>query len=193
MPEANPPSAAVGAVVLAAGRGHRFGEPAKLRVPFRGRPLVRWAVDAALAARIGPVTVVVGGVDLSDVLPPGVDVLENPAAGEGLATSLAVALDRAAGLGLTAVVVGLGDQPLVPASAWRAVATETATPVVMARYGGERAHPVRLAREVWGLLPSRGEEGARRLVRERPELVTLVPCSGHPADIDTPEDLDRWS
>lgn len=180
--------------MLAAGRGRRFGaEPAKLRVPFRGRPLACWALEAAVTAGIGPVAVVVGQVELSDVVPSGVVVLANPDADAGLATSLAVALDWAAGAGLAAVVVGLGDQPLVPASAWRAVAAATRTPVVAATYDGVRGHPVRLSRDVWGLLPRSGDEGARRLLRERPELVTLVPCEGHPADIDTPEDLDRWS
>jgi CTP:molybdopterin cytidylyltransferase MocA len=181
------------AVVLAAGGGSRFtADVPKLLAPFRGRPLVAWAVESALAAGLDQTLVVVGAVDLSSAMPPGLTVVENDRWAEGMATSVRAAVAAAGDAGHQAVVIAPGDQPLVPPSAWRAVAASPAD-VATATFGGRRRPPVRLAREVWPLLPASGDEGARALMRRRPDLVGEVACPGEPADIDTVEDLERWS
>ncbi|QLC24082.1 NTP transferase domain-containing protein [Parasphingopyxis algicola] len=48
------------AIILAAGRSRRFGTANKLLSRYRGRPLLRWAIDAALGAQVGRVLVVIG-------------------------------------------------------------------------------------------------------------------------------------
>jgi molybdenum cofactor cytidylyltransferase len=153
--------------------------------------LVCWAVEAALGAGLDGVVVVAGAVELDDVLPPEVRIVTNPRWAEGQGTSLAAGI--AASGDADAVVVGLGDQPLIPAEAWRLVASSTATAIAVATYDGTPRNPVRFAREVWSLLPTDGDEGARRLLRGRPDLVTPVACPGKPVDVDTEEDLARWS
>lgn len=176
------------AVLLAAGGGARFGgDGHKLLAPFRGRPLVEWALAAA--GVLDELIVVTGAVEL--VLPAGTREVHNPRWAEGQATSLAAGIDAAGGH--DAVVVGLGDQPLIPAEAWRRVAASTVTPIAVATYGGARRNPVRLAAEVWPLVPREGDEGARSLLGGRAELVTEVACEGNPADVDTQEDLATWS
>ncbi|HEY2331280.1 MAG TPA: nucleotidyltransferase family protein [Acidimicrobiales bacterium] len=182
------------AIVLAAGRASRFGgeDGAKLLAPFRHRPLVRWAVDAAVEAGFDEVLVVTGAADLADVLPAGTVTVPNPRWAEGQATSLAAGLDAAEARGHDVVVVGLGDQPLVTAAAWQAVASAE-SPIAVATYDGVRRNPVRLAREVWPEVDREGDEGARTLMRRRPELVAEVACAGDPVDVDTREDLNRWS
>ncbi|MFN0027248.1 MAG: NTP transferase domain-containing protein [Acidimicrobiales bacterium] len=178
------------AVVLAAGAGSRYqGNTHKLLALWKGRSVVRHALDPVLAAGFDEVIVVDGAVDLSDVLSGArVTLLHNPAWADGQATSLRVAIAAADHAGHEAVVVGLGDQPLIPAEVWRAVAASDA-PLAVASYGGRRRNPVRLHRSVWSLLPVAGDEGARTLMRARPELVTEVACEGDPMDVDTVEDL----
>ncbi len=181
-------------MVLAAGAGSRYGGPThKLLAPVGGRPLVAVVVEAALGAGLDETVVVTGAVDLTDVLPPGVTVLHHPGWAAGQAGSLGVAVDHARAAGHDAVIVGLGDQPGVPTSAWRAVAAATGHPIVAADYGSGRRNPVRLHRSVWDELPRTGDEGARPLLLRRPELVGTVTCRGDPADVDRVEDLAPWS
>jgi molybdenum cofactor cytidylyltransferase len=183
----------VAAVVLAAGAGTRFGGPGhKLLAEFRGHPVVWWALEAATAARLSEVAVIVGAVDLGPAVPEGVTVIENPDWASGQASSLQAAVAWATERRHDAVVVGLGDQPLVPSEAWAAVAAST-SPVAVATFDGQRRPPVRLARPVWSLLPAAGDEGARVLMKRRPDLVCEVVCEGQPVDIDNEEDLSRWS
>lgn len=189
------------AVVLAAGGGSRYGGPTpKLLAPVDGAlTVLDLAVRAPWVAGFPHVGVVVGalGVDaLEGTLlaegADGVEVLANPRWAEGQATSLQVAVAWARSLGAPALTVGLGDQPGLSPAAWRAVASATGTPLAVATYAGRRGHPVRLAAEVWDLLPTEGDRGARDLLRSRPDLVTEVPCDGDPTDVDTEADLTAW-
>lgn len=182
-------------VVLAAGEGSRFaGSMHKLLAEVDGRPLVEHALLAATSAGLDEVLIVHGAVDLTGWVPAEVASLRNPAWREGLATSLLMATSHSRSHGHDAMVIGLADQPGVGADAWRAVAAAgDDPPIAVATYEGRRGNPVRLHRSVWDLLPVRGDEGARALMRQRPELVAEVPCAGDPHDIDTLEDLRRWS
>jgi len=183
----------VAAVVLAAGAGARWNGPGhKLTVAFRGRPLAAWAVDAAMSAGADETIVVTGAVDLGGIVPAGCTTVHNPAWADGQATSLQAAVAHARRARHEAVVGGRADAPLVGAGAWRAVA-ERSDDLVCATFDGRRRPPVRIGAALWDELPTEGDEGARGLLARRASWVVEVACDGHPADIDTVEDLRQWS
>lgn len=185
-------------VILAAGAGSRFeasgGTGPKPLAEVDGIALVDRSLAALVDAGLDEVVLVDGRTDLSDRRGSGVTVLHNASWADGIATSLHLAVEHARARGHEAVVIGLADQPGVSTDAWRAVAAAPPEPpIAVATYAGRRGNPVRLAASVWELLPATGDEGARTLMRERPDLVREVPCTGEPWDVDTVEDLERWS
>jgi molybdenum cofactor cytidylyltransferase len=185
-------------VVLAAGGSTRMGRPKQL-AELDGRPLLAHVLAAVDGAPVDRVVVALGGaaglvldrVELGRAEPL---VVEGWAAGMGHV--LARTLDRAGG-DWRAVVVLLGDQPLVPAAAvarvvaaWRA----GAGPVVTAAYGGRPGHPKLFDRRLLpDLLRLAGDTGARDLVAAHPEWVHRVEVGdlGSDADVDVEADLDR--
>ena len=154
-----------------------------------------------IEARIDRVVIVTGALTREDLAAdaavagfltrPDVTTHHNPDWAEGQSTSVRLGIDAARAAGADAVVIGLADQPFVTPDAWRSVASGLG-PITVATYDGRRGNPVKLHTSVWGLLPTSGDEGARVLMRNRPDLVLEVACSGSPADIDTVEDLQKW-
>lgn len=195
------PGKPVAAVLLCAGAGSRFGggRGAKLLADFRGRPLVTHAMEMLAGCELEEVFVVVA--DVSDEVAGlaeryGFNVVHNPAADSGQATSVLAgvrAASEAGGFG--AVVVVLGDQPLIEGEVVSRLvgAFRDGAKVAVATYCGKRRNPVLFSEGVWGDLDRElaGDEGARGFLRSRPELVVEVECRdvGSAADVDTRGDL----
>jgi molybdenum cofactor cytidylyltransferase len=188
----------VAAVVLAAGRGERFGaDTPKPLAEFRGRPLVAHVLDAAVASGLGPVVLVVGnhGELFRAVAMPGIEVVANPHYADGIATSLHAALKHLATRGIVhAAVIGLADQPNVGAAAWSRLgsAYDEGASLAVATYQGVRANPVLLGRDHWPeAMALQGDEGARRLFSRHNVVEVVCDDTGNAHDIDTPDDLVR--
>jgi len=192
------------AALLAGGAGARFDQldgTHKLEASLRATAVApaESVFERALRhvgdARIGPIVIVTGSWSPSPEQigeeVAGATVVVNDRWADGQITSVRTALDAADALGADRVVIGLADQPFITPDAWRTVA-DAPGPIAVATYAGRRGNPVGIDRSVWHLLPESGDEGARALMRIRPDLVREVACSGSPADIDTAEDLRRW-
>jgi molybdenum cofactor cytidylyltransferase len=85
-------------------------------------------------------------------------------------------------------VIGLGDTPGVPTSAWEALRVADAD-VAVASFGGQLRPPVKLSAARYPEVPTEGDVGAR-VLWHRPGTLE-VPCDGDPSDIDTLDDLAR--
>lgn len=184
------------ALVLAAGRGTRFGQSPKLLAQLDGKPLVRHAVEAALGA--GFATLVVLGHREPEIkaalddLPVG--FVFNPIYADGLSTSLKAgfgALPRSA----EAAIILLGDMPgITPdllhrlVAAWKAAGRPSAAIPVAA---GQRGNPVLLSRQLAPEIEAlSGDAGAGRLLRNRADVVEIaVNDQAVTLDVDTAEAL----
>jgi CTP:molybdopterin cytidylyltransferase MocA len=166
----------IAAVVLAAGAATRFGGPKQaLLVPSVLAGLARSPVDE--------VVVVVGAHELGAL---AAHVVECPEWERGPGASLRCGLAALPPAAEAAVVV-LGDGPnLTPEAVERVVHAwrEGRGDIVAASYGGNRGHPLLIARAAWDAIP---DEGMRALP------AVLVPCDdlGTPGDVDTADDIGR--
>jgi CTP:molybdopterin cytidylyltransferase MocA len=181
-------------LLLAAGEGRRLGTP-KALVEIGGTRLADRGVRMLHEAGCTPVIVVTGAARV-DVA--GAVVVHNPDWRTGMGSSLRAGLSALAP-DCPAVVIALVDQPKVTAAAVRRLreAHESGARVAVAAYDGRPRNPVLIAREYFAEAAAyaTGDVGAREFLRVRSDIVVLVPCDdvADPEDIDTPEDLRRFS
>ncbi|MCJ2013332.1 NTP transferase domain-containing protein [Methylobacterium sp. J-076] len=188
----------VATILLAAGRGTRFGAAPKLLAHLDGRPLVRRAAEAALAAGPRPVVVVLGAhADAVRTALAGLDLVfvRNDAYADGLSTSLKAGL-AALPPGCDAAIVMLGDMPLVGAPlidrlAEAFAAADGAPSSVVPVHEGRRGNPVLLNLRRLGasLATLTGDRGAGPLLAGRPDVLEIAGDPASALDIDTPEAL----
>ena len=196
MGRARPDGARFAAIVLAAGAGSRFGG-GKLLAPLEGRPILQHVLERLEAADLDEVIVVVGAD--ADAVEGAIDasaarLVVNPAPDEGLSSSLKVGIGALSD-DTDAALIALGDQPLLPPRAVRALLEADAQPgrpIVVPVYGdGIGRNPVLLRREAFALIDqTTGDRGLGPLIDAHPELVHEIPIrveGGNP-DVDTRDD-----
>lgn len=186
----------IAGVVLAAGLARRMGRP-KLLLDLRGKPVVRWSVEALLP-HVGDLVVVTGAEDgaIREALAgPAIRFAVNPQPQDGQGSSIAVGV-AALKPWTRAALVALGDQPRLQEAVLPKLLEAFARggkAIVVPVYRGTQGTPVLFASEVFPeLLGLRGDAGARSVVQARPERVEAVAFDlPMPLDVDTPEDYAK--
>ena len=199
------PQGPVYALLLASGRGSRFGD-SKLHALYRGRPLLAHSLSLIRAAcdrgLLGGARAVIHSLDQRAARmarEAGVQAVLNDAPDTGLSGSLRRGLEDLRREGrAAAALIFLGDQPLVRLDVVEALANawhNDRRPIIRPRYAARPdvpGHPVLLSRAVWSRVRDlRGDVGFSALRDPGADDALLLDVSGDNPDIDTPADLQR--
>jgi len=201
----------IAGVILAAGRGTRFGGGKLLATMPSGKTILETTV-LAMTAALPSVTVVVRRdgalMTLAEQIcrASGAMLVVNECADDGMATSIACGVGATAGANVGANVgtnvgtkvdgwlIALADMPYVKSTTMSLVASQItkATTIVVPTFEEQRGHPVGFGlRYFVELQQLSGDSGARAILQRHPENVRLLPVDdrGIVKDIDTPADL----
>ena len=180
----------LGALVLAAGRSRRFGSADKLLAPVRGAPMLAHALAAAALPEIevrlaavssGPVAAL---VQAQGVLPVRIPA-EAPQS-----ASLVAGLAQARALGVTRLLVLLGDMPFIGRAEIEALLNLAGNDAACATDGRAPLPPAVFPQRLFpALAQATGDRGARDLLRQIPKDRRLALPPGTLRDIDRPEDI----
>lgn len=198
------PDPLVFALILAAGQGRRFGGD-KLLAGLHGKPLLGHVLDWVVEARstghlAGGLAVIPAGNFAREqlLLDTKTEYVFNATPESGVADTLRIGLAALAARypNAEAALVLQGDQPGLRSDVLGALLSGWRTggrPVVRPRYAGDPGtpgHPVLIARPAWSRATElEGDTGFGPLLRQYPELVTVVDVPGTNPDINTPSDL----
>lgn len=183
----------ISAILLAAGQSRRFGADDKLLAPLAGEPLAlhaaRRIVELAPSRRIAVCADDTGAL-AQELKTLGFEIVANPDAERGLASSLARGIAAAADGRDDAALVCLADMPFVGTAHMRDLLTRfdaAQAPVVASTDGQTAMPPALFARALFDRLrASEGDRGAKALLAD---AILVRASPGELADIDRPEDL----
>ena len=201
-PTQNAPT--VAAIVAAAGRSTRMGEPKQL-MAWGERTVLGAVAHNLAAAGASPILCVVGhrADEMAAALGDApAHLLRNPdyLQGEMLSSyQTGVRFLTSQNSPCVGTLLALGDQPHVPVSVIAQVIEQahlTPDHVVIPSYQMRRGHPFYLPAHLWSeLVALRHEETLRTLLQRHADLVTYVNVETDAilSDIDTPADYQKLS
>lgn len=186
----------IGGLILAAGGAHRFGG-GKLVAELGGRPLLDHAISAMRKADGVDRIVVVVGADGDAVREGahfgGAEVVEAEEWERGISASLRRGIVELSDC--DAVVVTLGDQPLITAEsismALEHLREAAGAPAACATYDGAPGHPVAILSTLFDEVRAlEGDTGAQDLLEHEGVVTFEAGEMAEPDDVDTKEDLE---
>jgi molybdenum cofactor cytidylyltransferase len=190
-------TASYGVILLAAGGSFRLGEPKQL-LPYQGKTLLEHALQAAAALRAASVLVLGANADrlLKMVSNKAIETVVNDNWEEGMASSIRVGLRRMLDLhpDIKGIICMVCDQPFVTEKLLEELLEryyQTGKPIIASGYSNTIGTPAFFDNTVFSrLLELKGDEGAKRIMKENPEWVDIVDFPAGNIDIDTQSDYE---
>ena len=188
----------ISAIVLAAGKAERMGQP-KLFMPLHDKPVLQWALESVLATAVIEVICVVrdlaAGAHIS-VADHRLSWLVNDRADAGQSSSVITglwAVDSKADAALFAV----GHQPLISSELINALIerfNRVSAPIIAPTFQGQVRNPALFRREIFPeLLKLEGDRGGRAVIEKYQDRLELVQWNEEVPfmDIDDQKDYER--
>jgi molybdenum cofactor cytidylyltransferase len=185
-------------IILAAGASNRLGQP-KQNLLFENKTLLQRAIDTGLASNCKPVIVVLGANAGLVHLPAhheNLKIMINPNWGEGMASSIRVGLSHIEeNSTVSSVIIMLCDQPFVSPELIESLQQrriESGKPLVACFYQDTAGVPALFDRSLFGdLLSLSGSEGAKKIIKNYADNLSVIPFEKGEKDIDTLDDYER--
>lgn len=188
----------IGGLIVAAGRSSRMGRN-KALLHLGGRPIIDRLLDVYFEGRLDPVVVVAQGDTIRTLLDREestsearrrqIELVRGDPETE-MIESIARGIELMEGCG--AVVIQPVDAPFTSVEMLHALADGNPTVCRVLCHEGRAGHPVLVPRSAFSRIMERPQGGLRAVLAEHE--VELVEWFDRRvlADVDTPEELDRW-
>lgn len=187
------------AIILAAGKSKRMGEP-KMLMPWGKSTVLQTVISTFQAASVKDILVVTGGAhqQVEALIGKTVETVfnENYQTGEMLSSiqlGLSVKMREA-----SAALICLGDQPQIEERSVRQVCNAflaQKSQIVVPSYQMQRGHPWLVARPLWDeLIAMKAPKTPRDFLTKHSRAIhyVVVDTSNILADLDTPEDYLKY-
>ncbi len=180
-------------ILLAAGRGTRFGSQKLLAQLSDGRYVIEASAANLLAAVGGVIAVTSRDEQLMRVLDDcGCQVLVNERAADGMGISIGAGVE--ASLTADGWIIALGDMPFIQSTTIEKIkfSLEQGAAIAVPTHEGRRGHPIGFARQYGAALCAlEGDAGAKAIIDANHALARMVEVNdaGIFADIDVVGDL----
>lgn len=187
-----------GIVILAAGGSSRLGDIKQL-LPFNGKTLLQHVIDEAAEAGAQPIVVITGANAnkvSSSVADSKVNIVENENWQDGMASGIVAGVRQIIKLDerIKKLILAVCDQPFVSSALFEQldqIQNKTGKPIVASTYANTVGTPALFSFGFFDqLLSLKGDEGAKKILKNNINDVATVDFPKGEIDIDTQKDYE---